>query len=901
MKKRKSNLKIVLTMISSLLFLMLLGNSVGYPNALDDNIPNSYKVLDSNVNGTYDILIIGEGNYSSGDDMEDYLDSNGENRNYLPKMSYGSTNITIFPEYICNDTLLLEDKEWSFSTPLAVEMDNETNDYYNDLRLNISRVEYLTDFDDLIDVVGCNVSVPSQNPYPHTTFQNDLLMMPNPANISIMMPTYDLDLDAFEDGDLAHYCAWAEARAWNFSYIDGYPTDPDLGEQYWLEPYQNPLVNVSVEIAVEIINNQMGTDEELNYDDMWDLIEHHYRMTLEAISEPRLNGIPPFPNSRGDEIVIAENMTFEASIKYRDGNMNREFIFDKYREEIGDPFYDGVIDVNEILNPPSPNPAMYWGDIPQATQNHWEYCGSINQTDIDSDAGMEISEEMFRDYADWKGYKSNYGNPVIVFNFTASGKGFNHNWNGSEFGYWGNYPPLNDKTAPSIPNMNEHYYRAGGVDNSGASYPINLLGDTCWAKLKFQEFDSKHRFAWDSKQNTEYNHEQDIIIFTFNESSSPSQPSEQRTIIHNTSKGGYTRIIESWEDRIRLKGNFTYQNKSGIYPNFKKYYEEMLIEVETYYGNLYYGENETQTDLQLDSYLMGRNLNNWTYNTNHLESESFYIESNPNYIDLSLNVVSDEIDGYICSYRIDFNEVEWVLEKDYENGIGNHDILIDDSFQRDIGLYFHTFRGNGNYIMSLSINSSSKSLQRSFQYYTTDIPKWMAQCNIDWLIPNGNESSMIKLIYVLDDECPAIKSYSISETNVNVGTEINLTLIGEDNSEIKEGFVIIEDKDGKKSSITLSESGSTFTHLLKTNDYCGDIDLWFGVQDNGGNFNMTDKITITINCDYTGDGDGDGIGGDDLSWLYMVIITIGIVSSIIVVTLLAIKDKLGSRYDAILK
>lgn len=450
-------------------------------------------------------------------------------------------------------------QDFSFQTSQNLEMNHSKYSHYSDLDINISQIDYRTSFTDL-NVIGANASVPTNNPYPNATYSHlDLLNPIGSSPNQIALPTYDKTYIAFEDLDFQHYSAWAEARSWNISKTGAFPEDTYEFHHYNIHPeYQIPLVNVSVEVAVEIVNGRMDLDGELNYETYWDLILHYYKMTLEAISDPRLNSplYAPFNNilSLGNEIVIAENMTWKASLMYRNEGNNGQYIFDQYSEISTDGYWDGVIDTMEILN--NADHLNLFTSFPNdpSSMNHWDYDNrNISQSDIDASEGV-ISEGMFNDYGLWKGYQSNYGNPIIVFNFTATGEGFNHLWMGNEYGFWGYYPPLSDKTwtgANDYPNMNENYYRAGGVDPTGLTIPPNLLPDTCWAKIKITEFDSKHSFNWNDKQivNGNYSDENDVYAEIHDEDSWQT---------HSINKTGKEILIKGEINRLPLNSTFNF-------------------------------------------------------------------------------------------------------------------------------------------------------------------------------------------------------------------------------------------------------------------------------------------------------------------------------------------------------
>jgi hypothetical protein len=847
----------LLTILTIATLSLFLTNSLGFPNDISINNPDTEKVLDSNEDGGMEILFEGFGNYTNSNKINDYYDSSRLAENLIPSYNYGTTELTVFPEYKYESIILANDEYLEYNSTYGVninimEIDNTTYDYYSDLQVNVSKVEYLTSYEDYFDVVGANATVPSNNPYPTPP-----------------VPIYDNTYMSFEDKDYLHYGAWAEARAWDYHDYDpnpdnwifspkSYPYQLENPQYYYEDeglfypyiPYTIPMVNVSIEVAVEIINSKMGGDSELDYQEYWDLITHFYRLTLETISDP-LQDIPlqthflptPLPLwSRGDEIVVAENVTFDASIMYRDGGVNKKYSFDQYSETTNGGG-DGVLSVTEILT----HQGQFTSPDTIITPSHYEFDNrTIDQLDIDTMEMKSITETMFNDYSQWKGYQANHQNPIITFNLTATGVGWNGDWQGNEYGY-----PFYWMIGGIPRNDPEDVNRVGGVDPTGITFPYNLLPPTCWAKLKCTEFDSKHKFDWDVAQdsgNGEYNHKWDVYASVYNETSPNVFPYNYKDLSIDTS--GDDLLIKGWDERIPLD---TYNITAILVDQLSSYeWVNATFDLEV---RGYIKDDQTNSKLYIEDDELNRNPMNWTVITPFLPNESYYERDiGNNYDKIIFNLTTNNwdsqvYDGYIYSYDLQFDRFYFEDNSTYTSGVGDYLLQADTHFERQIDIDWKNISLTGNFVKNLWINSSLQSSYiKTFLYYNSnDIPIWNTLNHTNILWNSGSLGYYIDIDYDLDKIIPEISNWTIHDSLTEGETkEFNVT--GYDGVSIHRGFIIFENNiSSVRTGFELDRNLNVFfLNISFENLSLGVYKAWYGLQDVAGNFNTTEFFYCNV-------------------------------------------------------
>ena len=159
MKRIYKTSSLIIIFLSVSFFFFFTNSSLGYPNDLSINDPNSDVVLETNNNGSYDAKIEGKGEYSTKKSEDDLFFADQIYENLIPNYDYGTTTLTISPEYAYKSETLINNQWFSneFKIPLKA-------DYYSDLEVNLSRIEYTTSYDDYGDVVGVDAQVHSNNP-----------------------------------------------------------------------------------------------------------------------------------------------------------------------------------------------------------------------------------------------------------------------------------------------------------------------------------------------------------------------------------------------------------------------------------------------------------------------------------------------------------------------------------------------------------------------------------------------------------------------------------------------------------------------------------------------------------------------------------------------------------------
>ncbi len=352
-------------------------------NHVDINTPNFENILDSNIDGFLNTEISGKGYYNSIDNEENYINSENIYINPIPKYDYGSTSISISPEFVYKVETLASDEG-----PLAIKnfgLDFQNYDLYSDIEVNLSSVEYKTIKEDQFNIVGSNTEVSGST-------------------------------------DVNYYDLGAQA-------ID-----------YSMFPNENLEIIIDVEVAIEI-----APEQELIYQDYWDLVTHYYDITLNAISL-----------KQKQSVIVADHCWWEASIGYEDNGVSKYFIFDSIDDQ------RGKITTQDILS----------GTPNDLSNGVWEY----DNLEFDNPASLLGSN--LTEYSNKKGFGVESQNPVITFRFSARGKGHNVGWDPTDNYLWVKIDIANFGTA--------HRFKWNSTQNNGLGH-YNSIDDV---RLKIN-FDNK--------------------------------------------------------------------------------------------------------------------------------------------------------------------------------------------------------------------------------------------------------------------------------------------------------------------------------------------------------------------------------------------------------------------------
>ena len=297
--------------------------------------PDFENILDSNIDGLLNTEISGSGYYNSINNEENYVNSENIYINSIPRYDYESASITVTPEFVYKIETLSSDE--GALTTKKIDLDFQNYDLYSDIEVNLSSVEYKTKMEDQFNIVGSNAEVSGS------------------TNVN-------------------YYGLGAQA-------ID-----------YSMLPDSNLEISVDLEVAVEIMNSEIGPEQELIYQDYWDLITYYYDITLNAISL-----------KQKQSIVVADHCWWEASIGYDDNGVSKYFIFDSINDQ------HGKITTQDILS----------GTPNDLSNGVWEY----NNLEFENPASLLSSN--LTEYSHNKGFGLLSSNPVITFRFSARGKGHN--------------------------------------------------------------------------------------------------------------------------------------------------------------------------------------------------------------------------------------------------------------------------------------------------------------------------------------------------------------------------------------------------------------------------------------------------------------------------------------------
>lgn len=199
---RKTKTVLLITTILASIICLYNINISAYPNDLSINDDNNTDPLDSNINGTTYIVVYGNGSYASGVSIDILLDTDEIYFILLPSLNYGKTTITIIPDWAFEHLIFSENTEITYDSLLGLDveiihLDNSTYDFFSDVAVNISSIDYLTSFNNNFDIINASGTVLSGNQYP-------LPFMTSDGNVS---------MDDFQDDDISSSGAWAEARA----------------------------------------------------------------------------------------------------------------------------------------------------------------------------------------------------------------------------------------------------------------------------------------------------------------------------------------------------------------------------------------------------------------------------------------------------------------------------------------------------------------------------------------------------------------------------------------------------------------------------------------------------------------------------------------------------------------